>query len=168
MTPGSIKHLKPKSGKTSRYKQGYFNVSKSLKYKGQEPCIYRSSYEFKFMVWCELKDFVTSWSSEPFETEYLCLATGKTRNYWIDFIVTIDKPETWLIEVKPSKEVQQAERFGKIYRALDSDIEKKRFVMSNKTAAKNWSKWLSCNKFAKSQGFKFVIVTEQFLQKHSK
>lgn len=153
-------------GKKSRFKQGYFDVTKSLKYQNPtEPCIYRSSYEFKFMHWCEVSDIVARWSSEPFSIKYLCLNTGKQRNYYIDFTVTTTKPEVWLIEVKPVHEVTEAERFGNKWQRLQNLKEKRRFADANKRAAKNWSKWQHAQKVCNDRGWRFIIVTEKFLNK---
>lgn len=161
----NIKSMAPKMGSKSRYKQGYFDVSRSTKYmNSSEPCIYRSSLEFKFMKWCEITNRVLNWNSEPFSLKYICLETGKERNYWIDFTIITQTPETWLIEVKPHKEVLEAERFGKLYHKL-SDVERKRFVMANKVAAKNWSKWSHARKICQDRDWKFVLVTEKFLNR---
>lgn len=164
--PGrSIKSHKPRMGKSSRYKQGYFDVSKSLKYlNSSEPCIYRSSLEFKFMKWCELSDRVKNWESEPFSVKYTCLETGKERNYWIDFSVITSNNETWLIEVKSSKDVQDVELFQTLYNRL-SEVEKKRLINSRKVAAKNYSKWKHARQICNDRNWKFVIVTERWLNK---
>lgn len=164
----SIKSLKPRSSKSKGPKQGYFDISRSSKYDNatNEPCIYRSSYEYKFMYWCENDTYVKSWSSEPFAINYTCLLTGKTRKYWIDFVVKTIKSEVWLIEVKPLKEVNEAKAFGAKYKALNSSpVEAKRLIAANKTAAKNWSKWQHAKKQCEQQGFVFKLVTENFLNK---
>jgi hypothetical protein len=165
MPANKIKGLKPRMGSKSRFKQGYFDVSKSLKYMNSgEPCIYRSSLEFKFMKWCEHTDRVVNWNSEPFSIKYICLETGKERNYYIDFSVITQTPETWIIEVKPHKEVLEAEKFGKIYHKL-GEIERKKFVNANKVAAKNYSKWKHAKQICEERSWKFIIVTEKFLNR---
>jgi hypothetical protein len=159
----SIKQLKPR--KDALTKQGFFNVTNSAKYIDRHvPCIYRSSWEYRFMLWCENTQYVTSWSSEPFPIKYECLETGKFRNYNIDFIVNIEKPEKWLIEVKPLKEVNDAKQFGKLYRQQVDPVKRKKLINSNKTAAKNWAKWQSAKIFAEKSGCRFIIVTEKWLQ----
>ena len=163
----SIKALKPRSGTKSRFKQGYFDVSKSLKYiQNGEPCIYRSGYEFKFMLWCESTEYISKWSSEPYPIPYTCLVTGKQRKYWIDFHVDTNKPEKWLIEVKPGKEVADIEKFGRILNSLTDTAPQKKWILSNQSAAKNWSKWLHAKKFSANNGCRFIIVTEKFLNSH--
>ena len=162
-TGRSIKQLKPRIG--GRTKQGYYDVSRSVKYYGPRPCIYRSSWEWKFMLWCERMEHVVSWSSEPFTIPYLCLETGKTREYNIYFIVHTDKQEKQLIEVKPLKEVNDAEQFGKMLKLIIDPVAKKRYTMANKVAAKNWSKWTHARKLCTDKGWRFMIVTERFLNK---
>lgn len=159
-----IKNLKPQKG--SRYKQGYFDVSASTKYADKtKPCIYRSSYEFLFMKWCERTSYVIKWISEPFELEYPCLETGRVRHYNVDFVVDVDKPEKWLIEVKPLKEVNDANHFGRIIKTITDPANKLAYVKANKIAAKNYSKWVYANKYCKERGYRFIIVTEKWLNK---
>lgn len=163
-----IKNLKP--SKTSRYKQGYFDVSKSSKYlEKHRPCIYRSSWEWKFMVWAEREDRVKKWISEPFSLEYPCLLTGKIRHYNIDFVVDysteIGEDEKWLIEIKPSKEVKEAINFGRTLKLITSPEAKKAYTASNKIAAKNYSKWTYAKKYCEERGYRFIIVTEQWFNK---
>lgn len=161
----SIKSLKPRSGKRSRFKQGYFNVSESLKYVSKhEPCIYRSSYEYKFMQWCERSVVVRTWDSESISVKYTCPLTGKQRNYWLDFTLTTHKDEKWLIEVKPHKEVNDVKRFSRRMSNASSDAERKRLCQAHKTAAMNWSKWNAAKEYCNRHGFRFVIVTEKFLK----
>lgn len=161
----SIKHLKPRSSRKKGPKQGYYDVSRSAKYvqKDNEPCIYRSSYEYKFMYWCENNDNVKTWSSEPSAVNYICLETGKTRKYWLDFAITTANDEVWIIEVKPLREVNEAKAFGAKFRQLTNESEKKRLVLANKVASKNWSKWQHAKRQCDDKGYKFKLVTENFL-----
>ena len=162
-TGRSIKQLKPRIG--GRTKQGYYDISRSTKYFGPRPCIYRSSWEWKYMLLCERSENIMKWSSEPFTIPYLCLETGRTRQYNLDFYVITDKNEHQLIEIKPLKEVSEAEQFGKVFKLIIDPVAKKRYVMSNKVAAKNWSKWRHTKQFCKERDWRFVIVTERFLNK---
>lgn len=169
MCAKNIKHLKPRVGKKSFYKQGYFNVQRSTKYSKNtsEPCIYRSSLEFKFMKWCEWSNIVVQWKSEPFSVQYICLETGRSRNYWLDFSIVTKDDEFWLIEVKPIKEVDEAKQFGSLYNSLENEVDKKRLVHSRKIAAKNWSKWQHAKRIANEKGWKFKLVTENFLKRYT-
>lgn len=117
------------------------------------------------MFWCENNDLVYKWGSESFSIKYLCLSTGKTRNYWIDFVVYIKQPkEKWFVEVKPHKQVMEAIRFGKRLKKMKTNSQKKNFTLKNKTAAKNYSKWTYAKKVAKEKGCVFKIITEKFLK----
>lgn len=135
----SIKGLLPKRGKKSRFKQGYFDVSESTKYTGPKPCIYRSSWEWAFMRWCESSAIVETWSSEPFYIKYLD-SKAKERKYYIDFVVKLSSGETWLIEVKPYKDT---------------------IPSNSKTYLKNRAKWKYAKEFADRNGFKFTLLTER-------
>lgn len=138
----SIKHLKPRTGKKSRFKQGYFNVEKSKKYVGPRPVIYRSSFEYRFCVHCENNDNIVEWSSEPFPIKYVDYL-GKQRNYYIDFVVKYRNGSKWLIEVKPYAQT---------------------IAQNNKTYKINAAKWTAAKTIGESLGYKFTIVTEKTLK----
>ena len=154
-----IRSLKPKMGKKSHYKQGYFDVRKSSKYWGPQPVIYRSGLEFKFMTWCERNGRVAKWTSEPTSIPYTCPKTGKQRKYYIDFIVEFQNGETFLIEVKPYSQFKDAELFSKIAKRLGKLPHIDR---SNETAAKNDAKWKHAKKYGEQRNMKFTIITERF------
>lgn len=139
----SIKHLKPRKSK-SGFKQGYFDSAKPLKYSGPRPIIYRSSYEYRFMKYCERDQNIVEWSSEPFSISYQD-PTGKTRQYWIDFVVKYQDNSIWLVEVKPKSQT---------------------VPQSNGTYRKNAAKWTAAKQYCESrERYQFSIVTEVTLQK---
>ena len=79
----SIKNVKPT--KNSGFNQGYYNPQYPEKYIGPTPIIYRSSWEHKFMIWCDKNDKVLKWSSEPVEIKYWFRKTNKAHTYYPDF-----------------------------------------------------------------------------------
>ncbi|BBI90393.1 head completion protein [Tenacibaculum phage PTm1] len=156
----SIKKLKPRMGKKSHYKQGYYDVRKSKKYYGDTPVIYRSGLEFKFMTWCERSPRVLKWSSEPNKSiKYTCPRTGKERNYYIDFIIELASGDKFLVEVKPFSQMKDAEAFSKHAKMLGRlpNINE-----SNKVASMNDAKWRYAKKYAEKHNMKFIIITERF------
>lgn len=156
--PG-IKSLRPKMGKKSHFKQGYFDVSKSSKYFGPKPVIYRSGLEFKFMVWCEHSNRVVRWTSEPTHIKYVCPETGRERKYYIDFIIEMENGDKFLVETKPYAQMKDAEVFSKYAKQLG---RLPKITKDNKVAAKNDAKWKYTKTFCDKNGYKFIIITERF------
>lgn len=142
----SIKHLKPRrqkknrKGRTVGYKQGYFPVNESKKYEGPPVCIYRSSWEYKYMLYCERSAVVVNWSSEAFAIPYVD-HKGVSRKYYPDFVVKYENGTKHLVEIKPYKETIAGP--GKTYRM-------------------NYAKWKAAIAWCKErEGWQFVIVTEK-------
>lgn len=149
------------------WKKGVFNVSESKKYVASDSgeCVYRSSYEWRFMKWCENNPNVKNWTSEPFSVPYLDLSNpNKTRNYWIDFVVWMNDGSCLWVEVKPFTQVQAANNFGKQYREYEKSQDKLAFANYHKTEAMNYSKWTHAEKYARDKNAKFMVITERFLK----
>ncbi len=141
----SIKDLKPNP--KSHFKDGYFHINECEKYiqVDNEPCIYRSSLEFKTFMWCENSPNVKAWASEPFSIPYLHVnERGQTRkrNYNIDCIVEFNDGRIWFVEIKPYN-LTKIGSFG--------------FEL-------NKSKWNGALKWCDEQPFliEFKIITEKF------
>lgn len=141
----NIKHLKPNP--KSKFKDGYFPKDKCKKYisLNNEPCIYRSSLEFKTFLWCENSPNVKNWSSEPFSIPYFLKNERgeiRKRNYNIDLIIEFINGKLWFVEIKPY-ELTKIGSFG---------------------FEKNSAKWNASLDWCKEQDFdiEFKIITEKF------
>ena len=88
-----IKNNKPHANKKGSYKQGYYKIYNSFKYKGDPTkCIYRSSWEFKCMKWLDDNPEVEWWASEPFCISYFYPAPygdNKQHSYYPDLVFKI-------------------------------------------------------------------------------
>jgi len=61
-----------------KYHQGIFNPKNPNKYKGNpNNIVYRSSWELKFMRYCDLNEKILEWGSEEFFIPYLDPTTNK-------------------------------------------------------------------------------------------
>ena len=90
----------------SGYKQGKFRPRFPEKYKGDPTnIVYRSSYELKFMNYCDLNENVNEWKSEEFFIPYISPIDGKVHRYFPDFYVKY-KGRTIILEVKPQKDLK--------------------------------------------------------------
>ena len=68
--------------------KGVFKPSNPRKYKGDHTnIIYRSLWERKFMVYCDLNENIMEWASEEFFIPYLDPTTNRVRRYFPDFFV---------------------------------------------------------------------------------
>lgn len=140
------------------YKQGHFHPKNKEKYKGKYPLMYRSSYEYKFCMYCDRNSSVVQWGLESVVIPYYDRVSKKKRRYFIDFNITIkDKNGTlnkYLVEIKPYKETIIPQKGRK------SD---KSFLYESLTYAKNCCKWEAAQAYAKKHGSKFIILTENEL-----
>ncbi|BAV31391.1 head completion [Tenacibaculum phage pT24] len=141
----SIKDLKPNP--KSKFKSGYFPLKDCKKYLqvDDEPCIYRSSLEFKVFYWCEQSPYIKNWVSEPFSIPYLFVnERGETRrrNYNIDCVIEFTDGRLWFVEIKPHS-LTKPNSFG--------------FEL-------NKAKWNYAIKWCNEQPFdiEFKIITEKF------
>ena len=74
-----------------RYKQGKYIPRASRKYKGDPRNInYRSSWEYKFMLWCDQTPSVQEWGSEEIIIPYTSPVDGKRHRYYPDFYVKVN------------------------------------------------------------------------------
>lgn len=154
------KHI-PSGGHT---KKGKFKPQNLNKYVGNPDDIwFRSSWEYKFMIYCDSKKEVLKWGSEVITIPYYD-KDGNKRRYIPDFYMeTADKNtegliNKWLIEVKPFKETYEPvipkNISEKKYKKLEYDL---------KTWWKNSHKWAFTIEWCKERDMKFRLVTEKQL-----
>lgn len=110
----------------------------------------RSKWELIYMQALDSSNIVAKWISEPktLNIKYFSPLDKKVHQYWPDFLVQYVDNSLELLEVKPMKEA-----------SLDSA----RSTYDKLMFAKNVSKWIAADKFAKSIGAKFRVITEQQL-----
>ena len=61
------------------------------KYKGTKKIIWRSSWELKFMKYCDREPNIIEWISEPFPISYYLPTDKKWHRYYPDFLVKTRK-----------------------------------------------------------------------------
>lgn len=157
--------------KKDKYHQGTYQIKNSEKFIGnEEKCFYRSSYELKFMVYCDSSENVVKWGSEqiaiPYQDWDPIAKTYKDRRYFIDFIVEDIKGDKWLIEVKPLSET--LEIFNETAPAPPKN-ETSKSLENYEYKLRQWStnrhKWSQAIEYAQARGYKFKIITEESLNK---
>lgn len=148
----------------SNYKSGYYNIKNPIKYIGNPTdIVFRSSWEYKFMVYCDINDYVVKWGSETFKIPYMDY-TGKRRIYIPDFYVEIKNENNplvnhkFLVEVKP-----YAETIEPIIPENISVKKLKRLERELNVWQKNKYKWVFAQKWCKDRDIIFKVVTEKNL-----
>jgi hypothetical protein len=144
----------------SGYRQGKFRPLKPEKYKGDPTnIIYRSSYELKFMQYCDLTESVNEWRSEEFFIPYISPIDNKVHRYFPDFFVKYkDKSgvsRTLVVEIKPQKDLNMPEQNPK--------RKTKSWAYKVKTWAINQAKWKAAKEWCSDRKYEFRILTEKEL-----
>ena len=139
--------------------KGRYRPSNPSKYKGDPTnVIYRSSWELKFMKWCDLNGSVIEWQSEEFAIPYKHPIDGRFHRYFPDFLVRVRNKkgilETWVVEIKPLAQTREPKK--------QKNITKK-YLNEVKTYAINKYKWDYAIEWCKDRNYKFVIFTEKEL-----
>jgi len=171
-----------KEGGTAPSRQGYAVISNPDKYIGDPTkIIYRSSWEYSFIKYCDSSPSVLRWSSEPIAVKYFdkvsklveCQKYGLDpnnptnwiqKNYYIDFWCVVDKgngeTRKMFIEIKPSnkliKPVPPPEK--------SSPAAHKKFNTLAKEYLINEEKFRAMKKYAEANGAEFHVFTEKTLE----
>ena len=146
--------------KDSKYRQGKYRPINPQKYGGNPSnIVYRSSYELKFMQYCDLTESVISYQSEEFCVAYRSPIDDKVHRYFPDFFVKYkDKDGTirnLVVEVKPAKDLKMPETNPK--------RRTKSWAYSVKMWVVNQAKWEACREYCKDRGWEFKVFTEREL-----
>lgn len=150
-----IKNFKP--SKRSRYKQGYVkNTSCNKLFESQKtkPIIYRSSYELKFIQWCERSTNITHWGSECIAIDYVNPVDGKHHKYYPDFLLEMADGTLMLVEIKSHNQTVAPD--------IDAqDISNYQY----REYVRNLAKWSAAEEFCKNNGIVFKIFTEKTISR---
>ena len=137
-----------------RYK-GKYTPRFPQKYKGNPSnVIYRSSWEYKFMVWADTSTSVAEWGSEEIVVPYISPVDGKRHRYFPDFYIKV-KGKKYMVEVKPLYQTKEP----KTQKRID-----KKYIREVVTYSVNRAKWKAAQKFCKANGWQFQIITEKELK----
>ena len=138
-----------------RYKQGKYIPRLPKKYKGDyRNIVYRSSWEYKFMQWCDNTSSVVEWGSEEIAIPYISPVDGKRHKYYPDFYVKV-KNKKYMVEVKPNRQTKEPKTQKKLT---------KRYVTEVVTYSVNRAKWKAAEEFCKDYGWEFMLITEKELK----
>jgi len=142
-----------------KYFQGRFRPKNPNKYLGDsENIIYRSSYEYRIMLYFDENPSVISWASEEFSIPYVSPLDKSWHRYFPDFIIKAKskngQTKTIVIEVKP-----YAQTLPPNYGEKPS----RRYLREIMTWGVNEAKWKAAKEFCLDRGWEFQIITEKDL-----
>lgn len=134
--------------------KGRYNIQKPHKYIGDpNNIIFRSSWELKFMKWCDQNDQIVEWGSEEMFIPYRSPVDGRLHRYFVDFYIKVND-QKYLIEIKPEKFTREP----KIPKR-----KTKQFLNEVITWGVNQAKWKAAEEFCLDRNWKFMILTEKEL-----
>jgi hypothetical protein len=135
---------------------GKYPVKNRGKYMGDASNVtYRSLWERTAFRWLDENSDVISWSSEETVIPYICGTDRQPHRYFVDLKFKLRNGETYLIEIKPQKEIDKPKVPKK---------KTQRFVLEVMTYVKNQSKWEAAKKYAEARGWKFQVWSEHTLR----
>lgn len=155
----NIKNLGPR--RNGQFRQGFYKPLNPHKYIGDpNTIIYRSSWEHKFCISCDINPNIIKWSSEPIAIPYHNIITKKSAKYYVDFFIMVKKGEDlckYIVEVKPSSQLKKP-----VFEGNQTEKKLKSYNWLLKAYIMNKCKFEAAQIYAKGQGWEFVICTETF------
>lgn len=139
--------------------KGRFKIANPKKYRGDTGVvIYRSSWELRFMKWCDNNPSVIEWGSETVVIPYKSPVDNKIHRYFVDFYIKIKNKQgsidKYLIEIKPEKFTKPPPI---------PERKTKKFIEEVFQYGTNQAKWRAANEFCMDRNMKFLILTENDL-----
>ena len=121
--------------------------------------IYRSSWELKFMKYCDMKESVLQWGSEELIIPYYSPIDKKMHRYFPDFFMKVKNSRSeikkYLVEIKP-------ERFTKP--PTSTKRRTKQYLAEVNQYIVNQCKWAAAEEFCKDHLWEFLVLTEKDLK----
>ena len=135
--------------------KGLFKPTHPKKYVGNtNQIVYRSLLERKFMRYCDLNDDIIYWASEELPIRYFNPLDKKYHRYFPDFVVKTVKDEKYMVEIKPSRQVDKPKTPKRKTRS---------YMIESFNYIKNQAKWQAAKSYCSDNGMKFKIITEKDL-----
>ena len=139
--------------------KGKYSPSYPRKYKGDPTnIVYRSLWERKFMVYCDLNENILEWGSEEIVMPYRSPVDGKVHRYFPDFYIKLKEStgriKKMIIEIKPKRQCSPPSKPKK---------QTKGYLREAYEYAKNQAKWEAASEWCKDRGYIFKVFTEKEL-----
>ena len=139
--------------------KGKYQPSYPQKYKGDPTnIIYRSLWERKFMVYCDVNENIIEWGSEEIALPYRSPIDNRVHRYFPDFYIKVKEStgtiKKYLIEIKPKKQTTPPPK---------PQRQTKKYLYEAYEYAKNQAKWKAAEEFCKDRMWEFKVLTENDL-----
>lgn len=136
--------------------KGRYRVINPSKYRGDSQDVtYRSSWELKFMKWCDTNPSVLEWGSETIIIPYISPVDNRVHRYFVDFYIKVQdrngKINRYLVEIKPAKFTKPPEIPAR---------KTRRFVQEVFQYGTNQAKWKAADEYCIERSMKFLVLTE--------
>jgi hypothetical protein len=155
----SIKNVRP----DDKYRGGVYHPVNKDKYVGPTPIICRSSWERKYCQYCDLKDEVIKWSSEPFKIKYYNPLTKKEHTYYPDFYIKVITNsgafKEYIVEIKPSTYLKKP-----IQPKRNTEKALSNYKYLYESYIKNFVKAKAGKIYAADRNMEYIILTEKSLK----
>lgn len=138
------------------HSKGIYPPKHPEKYEGDaNKIIYRSSWEKKAFLWCDMSPSVLRWSSEEIKIPYVSPVDGKWHRYFPDLWVELKTKngiETFLFEIKPDAQTKPPKAPKKKTRAHLDAVSR---------WGVNEAKWNAAIKYCEDRDWTFKLLTEE-------
>ena len=156
-----IKKVKPKG----EYRSGKYDPKNPEKYIGDiHNIIYRSSWEYRFCMYCDTNDAILKWSSEPVAIDYYNPLDKKEHKYNVDFYIKVLKEDQqtqdWIIEIKPDNQTKKP-----LYEGIMTVAKLKSYNRNMQIWITNQAKFKAARDWAEKRDYRFGVIGEDFLFK---
>ena len=140
--------------------KGRYTPKNPNKYLGDPSrVIYRSSWERKFMKYCDDNAAILEWGSEEVIIPYLSPWDGRIHRYFPDFYIKVRQAngsiKKMIIEVKPKKQTGPP--------TVTPKRKTRRWYKDVKTWGVNEAKWKYATEWCNNNDMEFKILTEDHL-----
>jgi len=144
---------------SKKFLQGKYKPQNPQKYKGDPTnIIYRSSWERKFLVYCDNNKNIIEYSSEEIALPYRSPLDNRVHRYFPDFYIKVKESngqiKKYLVEIKPKKQT------------VEPQIKQRRtkqYIYEVTEWAKNQAKWKAAREFCEDRQWEFKVITEDEL-----
>ena len=135
--------------------KGKFQPSYPNKYRGDHRnIIYRSLWERKFMIYCDLNENILEWGSEEIALPYRSQLDNRVHRYFPDFYIKVKEKngrlKKMLIEVKPFKQTKEP---------ITQKKKTRSYIYEVTEYAKNQAKWAAASEYCKDRKWEFKVLT---------
>ena len=135
-----------------KFAQGKYKIKNPDKYVGKGQPTYRSSWEEKFMTFCDTNPAILKWASEAIQIPYRNPFTNKNTVYVPDFFILYEDKDkvkhAEIIEIKPKNQT--------LIESAKSNKDKAAVIL-------NLHEWQAAKAYCAANGLVFRVINENHI-----